>query len=82
MKKTILLIPVLFVVFSVIVSCTEKKCTCDYVLNGEKVIKTVEMEKFEKNCKNQSEVREPIYGLDSLGNKCVLPDTTAIFICK
>jgi len=82
MKKTIFLIPVLFIAISVIVSCTEKKCTCAFVLNGTKVTKDVEMEKYERNCKDQSDLRENIFAEDSLGNQYILPDTIARFICE
>ena len=81
MKKAILLIPVLFIAISIIVSCT-KTCNCAYVLNGEKLTKDVEMEKYKKHCKDQSSSYSPNIYTDSLGNEHTLPDTVSHVVCE
>ena len=81
MRKAILFIPVLFIAISIIVSCTEK-CNCVYVLNGEKLIKDVEMEKYEKHCQDQSSPYSPGIYTDSSGFEHHLPDTVPRVICE
>ena len=81
MKKAILFVPVLFIAITVVASCT-KKCTCNQVLNGEKLIKDVEMEKYKKKCEDQSDDYTQNIYIDSLGREQVMPDTVPHFVCE
>ena len=81
MKKVIFFISALFIVVSVIVSCTGK-CSCGFYSNGNLIGKQLEVEKHKKNCKDQSGVYETYYYTDTLGIQQVVPDSSAHFICK
>ena len=51
-------------------------------MNNGKIVKDVEMEKYKRNCKDQSQDYDPITYVDSLDKEHLLLDTLSHFVCE
>ena len=80
MKKQILLIPVIFIAISMIVSCTPKTCSCSYVSKARGALSSFEMEKYAKNCKDQSEPENTYW--DGSGIEFIEVDSLYHLVCQ